>query len=237
MGIVPGGAEQAVEDLLEVAAQLFLALGIAIAQHLFGEAAELQRVVVGEGHAHAQRLTKAAAAQGGHGGGQGMQRGTAVDAHGLALVAQLAGVAGGAADVEVVDAGFLVLVARHAHRQVAGVLRCGDLFRIYQETEARQVFRAGEAVAGEGQFQGGEPLVAQALNRGALRRVVVGLARLVAPLVQIVQPAGRLVDREVGVGDVIEDDRKACEQQEKHQQKDTAKQAHQILPCSLLKIS
>ncbi|MNN34248.1 hypothetical protein D3C81_1480460 [compost metagenome] len=222
MGIVPGRAQEAVEDLLEVAAQLFLALGVTLAQHRLGEAAELERVVIGEGHTHAQRLAEAAATQGGHGRGEGMQGGATVDTHGLALIAQFTGVAGGAADIEVVRAGLGVLVAGQAHGQVAGVLRRGLLLRVDQEAKACQVLGTGELVVGKWQFQRDEPVIAQALNQGALGGVVVSLALLLTPLVEVVQLARRLVGRQVGVGDVIKDDCQACQEQHERQQKDTA---------------
>ncbi|MNG05835.1 hypothetical protein D3C84_890480 [compost metagenome] len=93
--------------------------------------------------------------------------------------------------------------------------------RVDQEAETRQVLGTGELVAGEGQLQRGEPVIAQALNQGALGRVVVGLALLLAPLVEVVQLARRLVGRQVGFGDVIKDDCQPCQQQEERQQKDT----------------
>ena len=92
--VVVSGAEQTVEHLLEVVAQLRAVLLVALAQHLLGEATEPERVVIGEGHAHAQRLPKGATVQGRYGGGQRVHRRATVDTNGLTLVAQIAGVAG-----------------------------------------------------------------------------------------------------------------------------------------------
>ena len=133
-----------------------------------------------------------------------MHGGAAVDAQRLALVAQFAGVAGGAGDVQVAGAGLLVAVLAEAHRQVAGVEVAGLLLRIDEEAEAGEVFGGGEGFFGEGQFEGGEPVVVQAFHQGTLGRVVEALAGLVLPLRQVAYLARRLVVGEVGIGDVVD---------------------------------
>jgi len=119
-------------------------------------------------------------------------------------------------------------MAGEADRQVAGVECAGPLLRVGEEAEARQVVGAGELVLAEGQFEGGEPLVPQALNRGALRRVVVGLARLLAPLVEVMHLLRLAEQRQVGVGDVVEDDREGGEDQQQDQQECAAQDSHDI---------
>ncbi len=202
--VVHRGAEQAVEHLLEVRTQLFMTRLVVVPQHRLGEALEFDRVVIGEGHTHTQRLAEAAALQGGHGGGQRVQGGTAVDTDGLALVTQFAGVAGGAGDIQELRATFHVLVTSETDRQVAGIERAGLLLRIGKEAKASQVVGSGEFVGGEGQLQRSEPVVAQAFDLGALRCVVVGLARFLIPLAEVMDLAGFAEGRQIGVGDVVE---------------------------------
>ncbi len=230
-GVVPGGAQQGVEYGLEVGAQLRLVLFVAFAEDFPGEAVELERVVVGGGHARAERLAEGAAAQGRHGGGDGVHGGAAVDAQRLALVAQFAGVAGSAGDVQVAGAGLLVAVLAEAHRQVAGVEVAGLLLRIDEEAEAGEVFGGGEGFFGEGQFEGGEPVVVQAFHQGALGRVVEALAGLVLPLRQVAYLARRLVVGEVGIGDVV--DHHPDDRQHDHadNQQSLFHGAHQERPC------
>lgn len=79
-----------------------------------------------------------------------MHGGAAVDAQRLALVAQFAGVAGGAGDVQVAGAGLLVAVLAEAHRQVAGVEVAGLLLRIDEEAEAGEVFGAAKGSSEKG---------------------------------------------------------------------------------------
>ncbi|MCY1274714.1 hypothetical protein D9M70_233430 [compost metagenome] len=235
MPVVVGGGHQAVEYGLEVTAQLAAFVGVAFAKDLSGETVELHRIVVSEGHAHPQRLTETAAAQRGHGGGQRMQGGAAVDANGFALVTQLAGVAGGAGDVQVMLAGVEIGMPSEADRQVARVQLGGLLSGIDKKTEAGEVVGAGQSVAGEGQFQGDEPVVTQAFNLRALRRVVVGLPGLAAPLVKIAQLARLRVSRQVGVGDVVERHGQHCQDDgAQNQQPRAAERAHDTLPCCVL---
>src|SRR5690606_37029839 len=182
MPIVECRRQQAVEYLLELFTELIMALRISVAQDFLSETTEFQRVVVSEGHAHAQRLTEASAAQSGNGGCQRVQGGATVDTHGLALVAQFAGVTGGATDIEKVLSALAVLMAGKTHGQVARIECARLLLRIGEKTEAGEVIETSELFSPEWHLQGAEPVVAQSLNRGALRCVVIGLALLVAPL-------------------------------------------------------
>ena len=74
-----------------------------------GEAVELPRVVISRCKAGNQSLAETSAAQGRNAGWQHMLGRTAVDTQGLAFEMQLAGVAGGAGDVQVlgIAAAFL----------------------------------------------------------------------------------------------------------------------------------
>ena len=116
-----------VQRLLEVLAQLAVLGVVAITQHLAGEALEFPRVVIGGREAGDQRLAEAAAAQGRHAGGQHVLRRAAVDPQGLAFEVQLAGVAGGAGDVQVFDVAAGVFMPGETYGQVAGVLRAWAL--------------------------------------------------------------------------------------------------------------
>jgi len=111
---------------------------------------------------------------------------TAVNPQGLTFEMQLAGVAGGAGDVQVLNVAARVFMSGKTYRQVAGVLRGGHLLGIHKETEARQVLWRGKTSLGERQLQGGEPVVMQAFYLGALGREVIGLAVGGAPLILIV---------------------------------------------------
>ncbi|MCY1457934.1 hypothetical protein D9M71_752710 [compost metagenome] len=57
----------------------------------------------------------------------------------------------------------------------------------------------------KGQFQGGEPVVAQALDLGPLGREIVALALFGAPLIQVVHLLRGRVARQFRVGDVVQD--------------------------------
>ncbi len=226
---VVSGAEQAVEHLLEIVAQLRAVLLVALAQHLLGEATKLERVVIGEGHAHAERLAKGATAQGRHGGGQRMHRRASVDADGLTPVAQLAGVARRAGHIQIGATGLVVLMAGKADRQVAGVQRGGFLRRIDQKAEAREVVGRGELVLAEGQLQRTEPVVLQSLNLGALRRVVIGLPLRGVPLLQIMQRFGRFVLWKVRVGHEIQPDPHDQHGQQQDSPQGSAQQSHRYI--------
>lgn len=236
MPVVECSRQQAVEHLFEFLAQLITALLVLVAQHLMGEATEFQRVVVSEGHAHAQRLAEATAAQGGYGGCQRMQGGAAIDAHGLALVAQLTGMAGSAADIEKVLAALAVLMPGEADGQVAGVECTWLLPGIGEKAEAGQVIETGELFRAEGHFQRSEPVVAQAFYRGALRCVVVSLALLLAPLLQIMQLVWLLVGRQVGVGHVVQHHRQTDQRQQDNEFENTAEQTHRNILVAFLLI-
>ncbi len=97
-----------------------------------------------------------------------MLRRAAIDTHGLALESQFTGVASRAGDIQKHIRAPRILVPRKACGEVAGVVRCRLLAGVHQETEAGEVFRGGEALSGEGQFEGGEPVVAQAFDLSAL---------------------------------------------------------------------
>ncbi len=227
--VVVGGAEQTVEHLLEVVAQLRAVLLVTLAQHLLGEATELERVVIGEGHAHAQRLAKGATAQGRYGGGQRMHRRATVDTNGLPPVAQLTGVAGRAGHIQIGATGLIILVAGKADRQVAGVQRGGLLRGIDQKAEAGKVVGRGELFPAEGQFQRTEPVVLQPLNLSALRRVVVGLSLRGVPLLQIMQRFGRFVLWKVREGHEIQPDPHGQHSQQQDSPQGSAQQSHRYI--------
>ena len=65
-----------------------------------------------------------------------MQGCAAINTHGLPLITQLAGVAGGTTDVEVMLTAFIVGVSGEAHWQVTGVQRGGLLGRVNQKSES-----------------------------------------------------------------------------------------------------
>lgn len=218
VGVVPGNFQELVQRLLEVLAQLAVLGIVLIAEHLAREALELPRVVIRCREAGDEGLAETAAAQRGHTGRQHMLGRAAIDAQGLALEAQLAGVAGGAGDVQVFNAAAGVGVPGKPHRQVAGVLRGGHLFGIDQEAEARQVLRRGEALFGKRQFQGSEPVVMQALDLGALGREVVGLAVGGTPLILVVHLLHGHVFRQPGVEGVIDHHGQGEPQHDEYQQ-------------------
>ena len=204
MGVIPGNLEELVQRLLEVLAQL-IALGVVlIPQDLVGKALELPWVVIGSGQAGDQGLAETATTQRGNAGGQYVLRRATVDAQGLALEVQFAGVAGRTGDIQVLSLAVGVLVPGEPYRQVARVLRGGHLFGIDQEAKARQVLRRGKALLGERQLQGGEPVVVQAFYLSALGREVVGLAVGGTPLLLVVHLLYWNVVRQLGVEGVVE---------------------------------
>lgn len=129
----------------------------------------------------------------------------AVDAQGLAIEVQLAGVAGGTGDIEKLVVAAGILVPGEADGQVARVLGCGLLSRVHEETETRQVGRFGKTLLGKRQLQCSEPVIAQALDLGALGREVVDLSVGGGPLVLVVHLLHRHVIRQLGVDHVIKD--------------------------------
>ncbi|MCY1427963.1 hypothetical protein D9M71_438330 [compost metagenome] len=157
----------------------------------------------------------------------------AIDTYGLALVAQLTGVAGGARNVQVLGIVAEVLVAGEAHRQVAGVLSAGLLRRIDEKTKPPQVLWRGEALAGKGQLQGREPVVMQAFYLGALGCVVVRLAVGFAPLLQKMQASGGAVRRQVGPGHVIQGHGNGDQDQGCQHQHGTENDAQGEHPCRI----
>ena len=204
MRVVPGDFEEDVQRLLEVFAQLLVACLVVIAQNIFGETLEFPRVVVSRGQTRDQGLSETATAQCRNAGRQDMLRRTTVNSHGLALEAQFASVAGGAGDIEIMLGATGIRVAGEADRQIAGVVRRGFLLWINQKTEACEVFRGRETLLREGQFQRLEPFIAQAFDLCALRREVVGLAFLLAPLLQVMHLLGRDIEGQFRVGDVVQ---------------------------------
>ncbi len=164
-----------------------------------------------------------------------MQRGATVDTHRLALVAQLARVAGCAGDIQVLNAAFIVLVAGKTHGQVAGVQGRCLLPGLGQKTEAREVVGVGELGLAERQFQGREPGVLQVFHRGALGGVVIELTLLVGPLPQVVDLFHRGIDRQVGSGDVVDDDQQSGQRQQSDDLQGAANEAHGV--TSLLRFS
>jgi len=231
MGVVPGHAQEGVQGGLEVLAQLLMLRIILIAQYGAGEALEFPRVVIRSSEAGDQRLAEAAAAQGRYTRWQYMLcRGT-VHAYRLAFEAQFAGVAGCAGDIQILHIAAGVLVAGEADGQVARVGSTGLLLGVHQKAKARQVLGGREGLFGKRQFQGGEPVVMQAFNLGALGGVVVGLAFSRAPLIQIVQLLRGLVGGQFWIGNEIDHQAKAqghCHQQP---QQNTVKQTHSNAPC------
>ena len=134
--------------------------------------------------------------------------GAAIDAHGLTFEAQLAGVASSAGDVQIMLGGVAgILVPGKTDGEVAGVVRASFLLRVDQEAETGEIFRGGEALLGEGQFQCLEPLVTQAFDLRTLGREVVGLPLLFAPLIQVTYLLRRGVEGQFRVGDVIDNHR------------------------------
>ncbi|CAI8922833.1 hypothetical protein EMIT0180MI3_360006 [Priestia megaterium] len=158
---------------------------IVLAQDIARETFEFPRVVVSRGEAGHQCLAETAAAQGRDAGWQHMLGRATVDAHGLAVETQFAGVAGGTGDVQKLFLAARILMTGETDGQVARVVWRGFLARIDQKTKACEVFGSGESFLREGQFEGVEPVIAQAFDLGALRREVVGLAVCGAPLLQV----------------------------------------------------
>ncbi|MCY1534166.1 hypothetical protein D9M68_695280 [compost metagenome] len=144
MPVVECRTEQTIEHDFKITPQLSAAFRVLLAQHLFGEASELQWVVVGEGHAHAERLAKAAASQCRYGRGERMQGCSSIDPYGLPFVAQLAGVASRATDIQVVDTTLAVGMAGKAYGQICGVGWRRLLRWVDQKAKAGQVIRSGE---------------------------------------------------------------------------------------------
>ncbi|MNM55089.1 hypothetical protein D3C81_662210 [compost metagenome] len=133
-----------------------------------------------------------------------MLRRAAVDTQGLTLVAQFTGVAGRAGDIQKHIRAPRVLVPGKACREVAGVVRCWCLAGVHQETEAGEVFGGGEALLREGQFEGSEPVIAQAFDLSALGREVISISIGGAPLLQVMHLLCGRPGRQFRVGDVIE---------------------------------
>ena len=176
------------EEGLERLAQLLVQLArvAAVGQDLAGEAVELERVGPGFRQRADQGGAEAAALQ----VGEGVHGLATVDAQGVVLaflaVVQLAGMAGGAADVEQVLAERGGVARGEADRQLVRVAG------IEEEMETLEEGGVGEALLRQRLLQVEKPVVAQrpvarALrHRGALRGVVVGLAgRLLPTAVQV----------------------------------------------------
>ncbi|MNN36724.1 hypothetical protein D3C81_1506290 [compost metagenome] len=162
-----------------------------------------------------------------------MLRRAAVDTHGLALETQLTGVASRAGDIQKHIRAPRILVPGKACREVAGVVRCRFLARVHQETEAGEVFGGGEALLREGQFEGGEPVVAQAFDLSALGCEVIGLAIGGAPLLQVMHLLCRRPGRQFRVGDVVKNHGHDQPEQycdENQQAKEEAQDKH---PCRI----
>ncbi len=162
-----------------------------------------------------------------------MLRRAAIDAQRLSFDPQFAGMASGARDVQVLLIVAGIQVAGETHRQIAGVVRGRLLVGIDQETEARQVLGGGETLLRERQFQRGKPVVTQAFYLGALGGVVVDLAVVGAPLIEIVHLINWHVLGESRVGDVIQNHRQAQAEQGDEQQQGTANQAQVVASLSI----
>ncbi len=158
-----------------------------------------------------------------------MHRRPTVDADGLALVAQLAGVACRAGDIQISATGLVILMTGEADRQVAGVQRGGFLRGVDQKAEAGEVVGRGEPVPAEGPLQCTEPVVLQPLNLSALRRVVVGLPLRGVPLLQIMQRFGRFILWKVRVGHKIQPDPQGRHGQQQDSPQGSAQQSHRYI--------
>ncbi|MCY1174161.1 hypothetical protein D9M73_143500 [compost metagenome] len=177
---------------------------VVLAKHVACEALEFPRVVVSGGEAGHQGLSETAAFERRNTGRQHMLRRAAVDTQGLTLVAQFTGVAGRAGDIQKHIRATRVLVPGKACREVAGVVRRRFLAGVHQKAEAREVVGGGKALLREGQFEGGEPVIAQAFDLGALGGEVISLSVDGAPLLQVMHLLSRRPGRQFRVGDVIE---------------------------------
>jgi hypothetical protein len=100
----------------------------------------------------------------------------AVNAHRLAFIAKLAGVAVGASDIQIMLASFGIGMTAKADGQVAWILLRGLLIGGDEKTKTRQIIRRGKFTITERQLKGAEPFIAQAFNLSPLRGLVVGLA-------------------------------------------------------------
>ena len=204
MGVVPGHGQKGVQRGLEVLAQLLVTGFIVVAQNRAGKALKFPGVVIRGCQACDQRLAKAAAAQGRYAGRQHVLRRATVNAQRLAFVTQLAGVAGRAGDVQILNGAAGVLMASEANGQVGRIGGAGLLLRVDQKAKPRQILRRSEALRREGQLKGTEPVVMQAFHLGALGRVVIKLPIRLAPLVLVVHVLRRGVSRQFWVGDEVD---------------------------------
>lgn len=127
----------------------------------------------------------------------------AVHAQRCAVEAQLAGMAGGAGDVQELRAAGVVAVASETDRQVVRILQVA---RLDQKTKTAKIVRGCKAIGGKRFFQVHEPVVVQALHLSALGSEVVGGPVRCAPVLQVVQVPRGAVGGQVGVGDVVGDD-------------------------------
>ncbi|MNZ95364.1 hypothetical protein D3C78_1145100 [compost metagenome] len=155
-----------------------------------------------------------------------MLRRATIDSYRLALEAQFAGMTRRAGDIQELVGAARVLVPRKPYRQVAGIGRRGFLRRIDQEAEARQVLRRCEALLRKRQFEGGEPVVAQAFDLGALGCEVIRLALGGAPLIQVMHLFDGCIERQARIGDVIEHHGHDNDQQREEQQENAREEAH-----------
>lgn len=231
MSVVPGHFQKGIERGLEVFTQLLMPGVVVLTQHVAGETFEFPRVVVSRGQTGYQCLSEAATAECRNAGGQNVLRRTSVNAYGLAVEAQLAGVAGGAGDVQKLIRAARVLMTGEAHGQVTGVVGRGFLPGIDQKTEACEVLRSGKSLLRKRQFERVEPVVAQAFDLSALGREVVGLAVSRAPLLQVMHLLRRRPGRQFRVGDVIQNHGQAHAQQHNDQNQQAIKEAQDKHPC------
>ncbi|MNZ43489.1 hypothetical protein D3C78_610920 [compost metagenome] len=177
---------------------------VVLAQYVACETFEFPRVVVGRDQAGDQGLSETAPFERRNAGRQDMLRRTAVDTHGLPLEAQFAGVAGRTGDIQKHIRAVGILMPGKACGEVAGVVRRRFLAGVHQKAEAREVLGGGKALLREGQFEGGEPVIAQAFDLGALGGEVISLSVDGAPLLQVMHLLSRRPGRQFRVGDVIE---------------------------------